>query len=665
MTRYVLFLTDGAKVSGDQMCGICGFYQYGATGPGDETVLRRMMGAIRHRGPDDEGAFLSGPAALGNRRLSIIDLATGRQPISNETGSVTVVFNGEIYNYRDLRSELQSKGHTFRTSGDTEVLVHLYEEYGVECVHHLRGMFGFALWDHERQRLLLVRDRLGIKPLYYADRPEAFVFASEIKSILQFPGIEVVPNLPALSDFLTLKYVPAPQTMFAGIKAVPPGHLALCDSNGITLRRYWDLSFKVREPGVSEGEYAERLETLLKESVRLRLMSDVPFGAFLSGGVDSSTIVALMSEMLDNPVRTFAVGFDGEDAQYSELPYARLVAEQYETEHYDVFVRSEHLTDTAERLIWHLDQPVADPAVLGNYMVAALAAQHVKMVLTGEGGDELFAGYARYPGERLAPIFGLLPAAARSAVRSLVGRLPGQRRLKLAINALCEDDEISRFVNWFPLFNPRMKTALLSDAFKAEVSDISARSVFANALTNTDAVGSLSRMLYVDTKLWLPDDLLARGDKMSMAVSVEARVPLLDHELVNFAASLPPDMKLRGLTRKYLLKKVSSRWLPPSIIGRKKEGFPMPFAKWFRGAARPFVRDLLSPDTIRRRGLFQPIYVERLIKEHESGTADHMALLWGLLSVELWYRCFVDRRPQVEVTVPAGTSGETRKWPPT
>jgi asparagine synthase (glutamine-hydrolysing) len=631
------------------MCGICGFVQYGLARPGDRTALRRMMEAIRHRGPDDEGEFLSGPVALGNRRLSIIDLKTGKQPISNETGSVTVVFNGEIYNHRDIRSELQKKGHTFRTSADTEVLVHLYEEYGAECVHHLRGMFGFALWDNEKQRLLLARDRLGIKPLYYADRPEAFVFASEIKSILQFPGIDVIPDLTALSNFLSLKYVPAPETMFAGIRAIPPGHLLLCDSNGVSIQQYWDLSFQAPEHDVREEEYVERLEALLRESVRLRLMSDVPFGAFLSGGVDSSTIVALMSEMLNSPVKTFAVGFDEEDGQYSELPYARLVAEQYETDHHDVFVRSEHLTDMAETLIWHLDQPVADQAVLGNYMVAALAAQHVKMVLTGEGGDELFAGYARYPGERLAPAFGLLPAAARSAVRALIGQLPGQRRLKLAINALCEDDEVSRVMNWFPLFNPRMKAALLSD-----VSDTSAQLVFAKALATTDAVDSLSRMLYVDTKLWLPDDLLARGDKMSMAVSLEARVPLLDHELASFAASLPPGMKLRGLTRKYLLKKVSSKWLPPSIIKRKKEGFPMPFARWFRGTARPFVRDLLSSDTIRRRGLFQPTYVERLIDEHESGAADHMGLLWGLVSVELWYRCFVDRRPTVEVTMPLG-----------
>ncbi len=638
------------------MCGICGFYQYGAVGPGDGTVLHRMMEAIRHRGPDDEGAFLSGPVALGNRRLSIIDLETGKQPISNETGSVTVVFNGEIYNYRDIRSGLQRRGHTFRTSGDTEVLVHLYEEYGAECVHHLRGMFGFALWDNEKGRLLLVRDRLGIKPLYYADRPEAFVFASEIKSILQFPGIDVVPDLTALSNFLSLKYVPAPETIFAGIRAIPPGHLLLCESGGVSVQQYWDLSFRVRERGVSEEEYAERLEALLRESVRLRLISDVPFGAFLSGGVDSSSIVALMSEMLDSPVKTFAVGFGEEDAQISELPYARLVAEQYETDHHDVVVRCEHLTDMAETLIWHLDQPIADPAVLGNYMVAALASQHVKMVLTGEGGDELFAGYARYPGERLAPLFGLMPVAARSIVRSLSERIPRQRRLKIALNALCQRDDVSRMTNWFPLFNSDTKAALMSDAFKVEVQDSSAESVFASALAATDAVDSLSRMLYVDTKLWLPDDLLARGDKMSMAVSLEARVPLLDHELVSFAASLPPNMKLRGLARKYLLKKVCSAWLPPSIIRRKKEGFPMPLANWFRGAARPFVRDLLSPDAVRRRGLFQPTYVERLLLEHESGAADHMALLWGLLGVELWYRCFVDRRPTVDVTVPVGTS---------
>jgi asparagine synthase (glutamine-hydrolysing) len=431
--------------------------------------------------------------------------------------------------------------------------------------------------------------------------------------------------------------------MFAGIRALPPGHTLTCDANGVVIREYWRLSFSPGRNGdASEAEYAEQLDALLKESVRLHLVSDVPFGAFLSGGVDSSTIVALMSQILDKPVQTFSVGFAGEGSSFSELPYARRVAEHCHTDHHEVLVRSADLVNLAEKVVWHLDQPIADNACLANYMVSELAASKVKMVLTGEGGDELFAGYARYAGERLSPWFQRVPRPALAFARNMAGKIPGLRRPKLALFALSQPEESIRLTSWFPLFNHEMKSQLLSDEFQLSLADVRSDSVFARHLSRTNAVDPLNRMLYVDTKLWLPDDLLARGDKMSMAASLEARVPLLDHKLVEFAATLPPHLKLRRLTRKYLLKKVARRWLPGEIIDRKKEGFPMPFSVWFRKEARSFTRDLLSPSAVRRRGLFNAEYVQKLLDQHESLAADHSALLWGLLSIELWHRAFLD-----------------------
>lgn len=604
-----------------------------------------MLQVIHHRGPDDDGVYIDGNLAMGMRRLSIIDLGGGKQPIYNEDGRFVVVFNGEIYNFRELMEQLQARGHVFKTVCDTEVIVHLYEEMGDECVQHLRGMFGFAVWDTQRRRLFVARDRLGIKPLYYTQMGGGLVFGSEIKALLQHPDVRPRMDLQGLNNFLSLKYVPAPQTMFADIFALPPGYTLTCDDDGIRINQYWDLSFaQSTNTWLSEDEYAEQLETLLREVVNMHLMSDVPFGAFLSGGVDSSTIVALMSQFLNEPVKTFSVGFKGSGAIVSELPYAHMVSKQWQTEHYDIFITPDDFTGLTEKVIWHLDQPIADEASLANYMVAELASRHVKMVLTGEGGDELFAGYARYAGERFSPLFKHLPLAVRGSALSMTTRLvPGMRRPKLALYALCHSDEVTRMLNWFPLFNSDMKAALLSDTMKQALNGHSSRQVFADHLARTDAKHPLNRMLYVDTKLWLPDDLLARGDKTSMATSLEARVPLLDHKLVEFAASLPPSLKLKRLTRKYLLKKVSQQWLPEEIINRKKEGFPTPIAVWIRNEVRPFVRDLLSPDTIRRRGLFNTESITTLLDEHESGFADHGAMIWALISIELWQRRFLDQ----------------------
>jgi asparagine synthase (glutamine-hydrolysing) len=625
------------------MCGICGVYEYKKRRPVARQIPYDMLRVIRHRGPDDEGVYLDSDLALGMRRLSIIDLASGKQPISNEDGSVVVVFNGEIYNYQELKAQLRQRGHVFATASDTEVIVHLYEECGEECVRQLRGMFAFAVWDVRHRRLFLARDRLGIKPLYYTQADERLVFGSEIKAILQHPEVRARLDVEGLSNFLSLKYVPAPQTMFSDILALPPGHALTCDAKGVKVWPYWDLSFSSHTGGQMREEiYAEQLEELLRESVKIHLMSDVPFGAFLSGGLDSSTIVALMSQFLERPVKTFSAGFEGEGEAFSELPYARIVAKRYQTDHHEVLIRSQDLVALAEKVVWHLDQPIADEATLANYMVAELASHHVKMVLTGEGGDELFAGYARYVGEQLSPFFRSIPRPVKALALRVSARVPRLRRSKLALYALCQTDEATRLVNWFPLFNRDMKEALLSAELKNSLNGSSVEQVFAQHLTRTKSADPLSRMLYLDTKLWLPDDLLARGDKTSMAASVEARVPLLDHKLVEFAAALPPHLKLRRLARKYLLKKVSENWLPAQIIDRKKKGFPIPMSVWFRREARSFVRDILSPAALRRRGLFSPHYVEKLLNEHEAGSADHGALIWGLLNVELWHSLFID-----------------------
>jgi asparagine synthase (glutamine-hydrolysing) len=624
------------------MCGIAGVFEYAYRAGADPATIASMLDAIVHRGPDDQGVHVDRGVAIGARRLSIIDLPGGHQPIANEDGTAVVAFNGEIYNYRELRASLRAKGHVLTTEGDTEVIVHLYEEYGEDCVHHLRGMFAFAIWDARRRRLFVARDRLGIKPLYWYDDGDRIVFGSEVKAMLRHPALRPSLDPDALAAFLLLKYVPAPRTMFAGVRALPPGHTLTCDASGVRERQWWDLSFRPAEPAMSEHEAQLRLRELLEDAVRSHLVSDVPFGAFLSGGVDSSTIVALMSGALAAPVRTFSVGFEGYGEEMSELPYARMVAERYGTDHHEVLLGPADFIRLAEKVVWHLDQPIADNACLPNYMVSELARGHVKMVLTGEGGDELFAGYARHAGERLAPMTTRLPGPLRALGRALSLRGPGRSRPDIALYALSQRDEATRLATWFPLMSPEARAELASGRLAPAVDRMTPASLFAEALGRTDATGSLHRMLYVDTKLWLADDLLARGDKTSMATSLEARVPLLDHHLVEFAAGLPPHLKLKGLRRKYLLKQAVRDLLPEQILTRPKKGFPVPIAHWLRGEAREFSRDLLDPVTVARRGLLDPGAVTRLLDDHESGAADHSATLWGLISLELWHQLYLD-----------------------
>ncbi len=625
------------------MCGIAGILNYDDALVAPPDILERMLESLVHRGPDEDGRLIDGELAMGMRRLSIIDLADGQQPIFDESGRYGVVFNGEIYNYRELRGGLLRRGHQFRSRSDTEVIVHLYEELGPACVHELRGMFALAVWDRRERELFIARDRLGIKPLYYAECDGALIFGSEIKAILQHPAVS--PNLDhrALSAYLSLKYVPAPSTMFAGIHSLLPGHHLHVRGGRLQIRRYWDISFKEPEAAGNEADATEELLRLLRESVSLRLRSDVPFGAFLSGGVDSSLIVALMAETQSEPVKTFSVGFGGGD-EPDELPYAQEVASRFGCDHHTLQVTAQDFLDHAETVLWHLDQPIADQATVATHMVSKLARQHVKMVLTGEGGDELFAGYARYEGEQLSRWSRYIPALVGKWIRSGARNLPGMRRGKIAINALTIKDEATRLANWFPMFSDDAKRALL-DASQTTMP-ASAASVFAEHLGRCDATTPLNRMLYTDSKMWLADYLLLRGDKLTMANSLEARVPLLDHKLVEFAAGLPTQMKLRGRTRKYLLKRAARTLLPKAIIDRKKQGFPIPIDKWLRNEARDMVHDLLSSNNLKRRGLFDPKYVERLIRDHESGYFDYATEIWGLVSIEMWLQKFIDTSPR-------------------
>lgn len=624
------------------MCGIAGIFQLNRT-PAPPRVLEQMLQSILHRGPDEDGRLVDAELVMGMRRLSIIDLADGHQPISDESGRYSVVFNGEIYNYRELREQLLARGHRLKTHSDTEVIVHLFEERGPECLEDLRGMFAFAVWDNQDRSLFLARDRLGIKPLYTTQVGDAFIFASEIKALLTHPGVSATLDLQALTEYLSLKYVPSPRTLFAGIRSLPPGHCVQLREGHVESKRYWNVSFSKPDQCQTESEYVAEALQLLRESVRLRLRSDVPFGAFLSGGLDSSTIVALMAEQMTEPVKTFSVGF-GDSNQADELPFAQNVADRFGCEHHTLRITGADFLKHAEDVLWHLDQPIADQATVATFMVAKLARQHVKMVLTGEGGDELFAGYARYVGERYSPWLTWLPSSAGHLARRLLRQAPGLRRGKIAFNALTRRDEATRFANWFPMFSDDVKSCLLADTMQDFRQG--AHDVFAAHLADCDAKASLDRMLYVDSKLWLPDYLLLRGDKLTMANSLEARLPLLDHKFVEFAARLPVNYKLRGKTRKYLLKQVAAELLPPEIIHRKKQGFPIPIDQWLRHEARSLMHDNLSRETLERRGLFNPAFVERLMQQHESGFADHSTELWGLISLEMWTRRFCDGEQQ-------------------
>ena len=633
------------------MCGIYGAVDHReGLAPGKE-LLARMGQVVTHRGPDDEGQYIGQGVALGMRRLSIIDVEGGHQPICNEDGSVWVVFNGEVYNFPELRAELEKRGHVFRTRTDTEVIVHLYEEEGVELFKRLRGMFGVALWDAQRSRLILARDRLGKKPLYFRREPHRLLFGSEVKSILAAEGVPRRLNLPALREYLALGYVPAPWTLFEGIEKLLPGHYLVFEKGELVDREYWDVRFDQTE-SCDEQEWIERIREKLLESVRIRLISDVPLGAFLSGGIDSSSIVAAMARLIGQPVKTYTIGFEGEDSYYNEIPYARIVARAFATDHHEIIVRPQ-VSELLPKLIWHLDEPIADSASITTYLVSELARRSVKVILSGVGGDELFGGYRRYLGDGLQRYYRLLPQAVRSRMLpALLARLPQDRhtswknyvRYAGAFVNSAELGPTGRYMSYVSVFSP----ALLGELLKANgtpqtaSNNGAASTTLKNYFARCSSADSLNQIEYVDIKTSLADDLLALTDKMSMAASIECRAPFLDHELVELTSRIPSNLKVRGLEMKYLFKKVVKPWLPEEILRRKKRGFGAPMGAWLRNDLKALVQETLSETQVKRRGLFHWEVVQKVISSHDQQRGDHTDQLLALINLELWCRIFLD-----------------------
>jgi len=627
------------------MCGICGMYNARSGEPVTQERIERMLHLLSHRGPDESGVYLDGNVGLGVARLSIIDVSGGHQPMSNESGDIWIAFNGEIWNYGPLRKELIEKGHHFRTSSDTETIIHAYEEYGVDCVARLHGMFGFAIWDHPRERLLLARDRVGKKPLYYTCVDGNLIFASEIKALLCHPGVTRQVDVQALADFLSVRYVPGPATIFANIYKVQPGHCLFYEHETLRKVCYWDISFGQTEQRPVE-EYMRGIRQHVRRAVEERLMADVPLGAMLSGGVDSSIIVGTMSQLVNQPVKTFAVGFD--EPGYSELPYARLAAEHFGTEHHELIVRGSDLSKYWLLLTWHRDEPVSEASDLGVYLISRLARQHVKVLLSGEGGDETFAGYPKYAVDWMAKYYHVLPRPIRDQVITpLLYRLPySMRKLQFAERSLSQSAP-ERWMEWFGVFNGKMKDELLSAHTKSRI-DLDAHGIFRHWLEKNPQRDDLSSMLYLDTKIWLPDNLLMKGDKMTMAASLEARMPLLDYQLMEYAASIPSNIKIKPFRAKYLFKRAFADFLPEPILTRKKMGFNIPVDIWFREEQRSLIPRLLLSERARSRGFLNEAYVARLLRDHLEGRTNYRIQLFILASLEIWFRVFIDS-PHLEV----------------
>jgi asparagine synthase (glutamine-hydrolysing) len=628
------------------MCGICGKVNFDRDNPVSQSLLKAMTDAIVHRGPDDDGYYFSGQVGLGFRRLAIIDLAGGHQPLCNEDGTVWIAFNGEIYNYQDLREQLIAKGHVFRTKSDTETIVHLYEEEGEAGIQSLRGMFAFAIWDQKERKLLVARDRIGIKPLYYGMTKNAVLFGSEMKAILQDPEISREIATPIIDRFLSFGYVPGEETLFKSIKKLPPGSLMVVKDGRLEIKQYWDLHFSQKAIGVKEAE--EQLLEILEESVRLHMISDVPVGFLLSGGVDSTAMLSLAARKTDRQVSSFTVGF-ADSHVTDERPYARLAAKRYGSEHHEITVSSKEFLDFIPRYVWHMEEPVCEPPAVALYYVSKLARQFVKVLISGEGGDEAFAGYPNY---RAISLIESIKQGAGSLTGTLAGSLSLLNRV-LRWNRVgnylplmevpFESYYYSRTSNPFRFFNAHYKDMYTGDfgsTINKEYSVLPATRLLRQ--NRTDDV--LSRMLYVDTKTWLPDDLLVKADKMTMANSVELRVPLLDHKLLEFAATLPSNFKVHGTETKYIAKRALRKEIPKEIIERKKVGFPVPYEQWMRNELRGSFSSILLDREALGRGYFNKHSVEKLLHDnYTSGT--HAKEVFSLVVLELWHREFLtDRR---------------------
>lgn len=626
------------------MCGICGAVSFKLDGFVDEDVLKRMNRVMHHRGPDDEGYYVDTFAGIAMRRLSIIDLSTGHQPITNEDGTLWIVFNGEIYNYRQLREQLEQKGHRFATQSDTEVILHAYEEYGDRCPELFNGMFGFAIWDTVKRRLFIARDHLGIKPLYYWASGDRIVFGSELKAVIAHPDVPRVVDPVAIDHFLTLEYIPAPRTIFQGLNKLPPGHRLAFEDGKLSVEQYWDVPFQ--EMPHDEATCADMLADLLGDAIRMQMVSDVPLGAFLSGGIDSSAIVAFMSEASSIPVKTFSIGFD--DKTYNELPYARAVARHFNTDHYEEILQPD-IAGVSERLMRHLDEPFGDFSIFPTFLVSEMARRSVKVVLSGDGGDELFGGYDTYVAQSFDRYYRLLPARIRqAALPALMARVPPQSAKKGIIN------KTKRFVEgaalpsalqhtrWMTFMSDADKAALYLPDLQMTLNGDNAAAVIETYFRKVAHADALAQQQYVDIKTYLVDDILTKVDRMSMAASIESRVPLLDYRIAEFAVNLPAQMKLRRGQTKAIFRRAMANRLPAVVLNKPKQGFSIPLKHWLRGPLRPLLTDLLSPESVRQRGYFQPQCVTRWVLEHMDGRVNHSHRLWALMVLELWHRSVLE-----------------------
>jgi asparagine synthase (glutamine-hydrolysing) len=635
------------------MCGIYGIAFRKPPAFDTGLALSRMAGVTRHRGPDDEGRHEDPPVALGMRRLSIIDVAGGHQPIANEDQSVWAVCNGEIYNFRELREELRIAGHRFASQSDSEVLVHAYEEFGEDFVRRIDGMYGFALWDRRRRRLLLGRDRLGIKPVYYLETPGFFAFASEAKALTRLPGIGVEPDRDAVAEYLTLGYVPAPLSMFKGIRKLPPATLLVWEQGAIQTRRYWELG-SARIPQMDAREWPATLRTEMERAVVSQMVSDVPLGAFLSGGVDSSAVVAFMARNSSLPVRTYSIGFEGgpEARLYDELPYARRVAQHFRTEHHEIVVRPDACA-LLPKLLWHLDEPVCDSAFITTFLVSEFARREVTVILSGVGGDEIFGGYTRYLGEHYLSRYQRLPRWLRKhVIKPIASLLPSDRHSKLlnysrlarSFVLSSELTGVERYQSYVGVCRGRQLEELLS------LEEAGPSPTLATAFALARARDPLHECMRVDIATQLPDDLLMLTDRMSMATSLECRVPLLDTRLVEVADAMPSALKVSGRALKVAMKQALRGVLPDEILDRGKRGFGAPVGAWLKRDLQPLVDMVLSPARLASRGLVDPATVERIVRDHRANREDHTDHLLALINLELWCSLYIDGRPHDELT---------------
>ncbi|HEX8399449.1 MAG TPA: asparagine synthase (glutamine-hydrolyzing) [Pyrinomonadaceae bacterium] len=626
------------------MCGIAGIaFSEKSRRRIDESALRRMSDAILHRGPDDAGIFVAENIGLAHRRLAIVDVSAGFQPMTNEDNSLQIVFNGEIYNHADFRDELVQKGHVYKTHCDTETILHLYEEHGASCVEHLRGMFAFAIWDSAKKELLLARDRLGVKPLYYVLENGSLFFASEIKSLFE-AGIKPEINFAALPDQMANHGTTGEETLFRNVKRLLPGHFLIWKNGEIRVKKFWDVSFQPKIAVKNERDLVEEWRGLFRKSVELRLMADVPLGMFLSGGIDSSAIAAEMATLVKEPIKTFSVAFAEREA--NELEYARLVSHKFKTDHHEITVSPQEFFDVLPKLVWHEDEPIGFLASVPLYFVSKLAQQHVKVVLTGEGSDELLGGYGRYRKTLLNLAFGenyesFAPRRLRSAVQSGIGTLPFAVKNKLSRTFLNLPSDLENlYFDNFAVFPRKMQERLLSEETKAQIFETNPYSNLQNYLNETDAASLLDKLLYADTKTYL-HELLMKQDQMSMAASIESRVPFLDHKLVEFTARLPEKFKIRGKTTKWILREAMRGILPAEILTRKKMGFPVPFGNWLRGEFRSVVDEFVLSERALNRGIFDADFVREIVVRHKAGE-NHDERMWFLINFEIWQRQFIE-----------------------